>query len=135
MGTHCQCQRPGKATLQYCKCMLAVELQHGQWHWRLQWQLLTLALCLMQACISCLGSLTRLEILGIKTPLEAPILDDLFAGLPVLQTVRLAFKTSNPDDVTGFDSDDEGNQQQERKQPNDFPCSLLRCKPLPILND
>jgi hypothetical protein len=87
-----------------------------------------LAMFAVQACISRLSSLTCLEVSDIRTPLESPTLEDIFASLPALQSVCLTFRTNDPACATDFDSDDdEGNQQQERKQPNDFPDSLLRC--------
>lgn len=81
----------------------------------------------VQACVSHLRSLTCLEVSDTRTPLESPALDNIFASLPALRSVYLAFRTSDPACATDFDSDDEGSQQQERKQPTDFPDSLLRC--------
>lgn len=91
-----------------------------------------LAMLAVQACISRLCSLTCLEVSDIRTPLESPTLEDIFASLPVLQSVCLTFRTNDPAYATDFGSDDEGSPQQQRKQPNDFPQSLLRCYRLPM---
>ena len=81
----------------------------------------------MQACISRLCSLTCLEVAGIKTPLKMPTLDDVFVGLPALQSVCLSFRTMDVADPTDLDSDFEEDLQLERHRRDDFPQSLLRC--------
>lgn len=66
----------------------------------------------MQADVSRLHTLTRLEAGFISTPLQRPFLDDLFAGLPALRDVQLRFKTFD-DEEPDEDDDDGGGSDAE----------------------
>jgi hypothetical protein len=96
------------------------------WVW-LHCKLLTPGNCFGQARISQLCTLTLLEVSNIETPLEKPILNDIFDNLPALKSVCLEFCTHESARDSDLDSNDEGSQQQECRQPNDFLESLLRC--------
>jgi hypothetical protein len=76
----------------------------------------------LQACISQMRSLTRLEVSYIGTPLETPTLDDLVGSLPTLQHLCLHFSAagSSVPDLDIF----------QRVRPVDFPDSLLRYVPI-----
>jgi hypothetical protein len=90
----------------------------------------------VQARVSELCALTRLDVSGIRTPVESPTLHDVFARLPALQSVCLAFRPTEPIYDTNFDSDSgsdsdsefEGPPRRRRTQQHGFPESLLRCQ-------
>lgn len=83
----------------------------------------------MQAAVSELRSLTRLEAAYIRTPLKTTALDDLLASLPALQAVSLYFCDIDVWDTSDADSDTPWvwDIPHKRTQPDDFPQSLLRC--------
>ena len=85
----------------------------------------------VQACISQLCALTRLDVSGIRTPVESPTLNTVFASLPALQSVCLAFRPKDPIYATDYSDDEfefiEGAQPRMPKPQYGFPGSLLRC--------
>ena len=81
----------------------------------------------MQACISQIQSLTRLEVSYIGTPFGPSTLDDLLGGLPTLQHVCLHFATIDCKSIQRMGMDSNRAERDWELQPVDFPQGLLRC--------
>lgn len=126
---HSMC-RPwyGKSTHCLTDC-LAVKLQHER-----RWLTVRcttpnrFATVIVQACVSTLTRLTRLDAAFIATPLNLPALDGLLAGLPALQGLDLRFRTHHhpPGTEPISNTDGLGHQPQNRERQDGFPHSLLR---------
>jgi hypothetical protein len=88
----------------------------------------------MQACVSQLRSLTRLEVECVSAPLDRLQLQDLFASLPALQDVCLVFSPMGDPDDSDSDSNAEGPSMGDPPVflahfhvPDGFPLSLTMC--------